>query len=338
VDHAVVASGKLTLLGEYGVREGGPILVAAIDRHAKVAVRPADGAGIRYSSPADGVHPVRLEGRADDSSILLVQAVTNSTRGYLSSRGKDIDELSIELDAAGFYKSGQHLGLGSGGASAVGVAAALLLAAEEPIDGPARRWDLLTLAAHASSVARGASASGSDVAAAVYGGTVAYRRGGAIREVTLPDDLHWACVHSPGPSTTGSMLFRVPGDSGAVRSRIEPILEELAASSERAVDRLEESAARFIEEVREFRNLSDRLGHETGAATISPGMHKVGHLCERHGVVAKPTPTGGPADLGVLFSDDAEALDAALAACAEEGFEHIPLALDREGVRQADVA
>ena len=112
------------------------------------------------------------------------------------------------------------------------------------------------------------------------------------------------------------MLFRVPGDSGSTAEGLDDLVREVAVAAERVVDRLEDRPARFLEAVTEFRDVVTHLGEETGALTLTPGMQAVIAAVSELGVVAKPAPTHGDADLGVLLGDAPEALQAALDACA----------------------
>jgi len=328
----VAAPGKITLFGEYGVRVGGPVLVAAIDRYVRATVDVTGGSGITFESPADGITLTTLSDTAPESRLALFVSALNSTQGYLESRACTLDGLHLALRTDDMKEGDVHLGLGSSGATAVAIAAALFGHAGLEIDSPSRRWDLLTLAAHTQSVAVGPQASGSDVAAAVFGGLTVYRRGGAVRPTPLPEGLRWAAIRTEGDARTGSMLFRVPGDSGRGAADLDVLLRDVARSAERAVERLEASTDRFLESLREFREVVTLLGEETGALTLSPRMQAVIDSVADLPVVAKPTPTTGDGDLGLLFTDDADALALALDACAKLGYRKLEASFEPTGV------
>ena len=332
----VAAPGKITLFGEYGVRVGGPVLVAAIDRHVRATVEPKAEPGITFESPSDQIATTALSERAPESRLALYVSALNSTCGYLVSRARPIDGLHVAVDS-GALKEGQvHLGLGSSGATAVALAAGLLSHAGLDIGTPARRWDLLTLAAHTQSVAIGPNASGSDVAAAVFGGLTVYRRGGAVHPSALPAGVTWAAIRTEGEVRTGSMLLRVPGDSGRGASDLDALVRDVARAAERAVEALEGSADRFLGALTDFRQVVTLLGEETGAPTLSPGMQAVIDAVADLPVVAKPTPTGGDGDLGLIFADDPEALAAALEVSARLGYRRLAAAVEQSGVRVVD--
>lgn len=341
-------------MGEYGVLCGGPILVAAVDLYATATTRAAseetegdrdgdgdgDGGGARgvlFASASEGIEPFHVPpgGTTElDSHRRLYASTVSSTLSYLSSRGATVaaGPVRIDLDTSAFQIQGDTLGLGSTGASAVAIAGALFEAAGLSVEGPARQWDLLTLAAHTQSVVRGPMASGSDVAAAAYGGMVVYRRGGGLTRTTLPKGVHWTVIRSPGGIRTGSMMFRAPGDSGG-GGPLSSALGGVAAASERVVERLDSDPAAFLAAVVEFRKQTEELGDKTGVATTTPGLRKIIECCDAYGVVAKPTPTDGEGDLGLLLSPDETALAEALKECNGLGFHRLDLRLDPDGVR-----
>jgi mevalonate kinase len=336
----VQAPGKITVVGEYGVLGGGPVLVAAIDLYAKATVQPLEGVeGVTFASASEGIDPfeVPIAGVGElDTQRQLYAATVSSTLGYLKSRGAEVGPVRIDLDTHSLRPDGDTLGLGSTGASAVAIAGALFEVAKVSVEGQARQWDLLTLAAHTQSVVRGPMASGSDVAAAAYGGLVVYRRGGAVSRVELPDGVRWAVVRSAGGVRTGSMLFRAPGDSGG-SSRVADALAVVAAAAEKVVDRMDYDSQAFLDAVRAFGRCTEELGDNTGVVTTTPGMRKVIEACDAVNVVAKPTPTEGEGDLGLLLSDDAPALEEALKECDGLGFHRLEVQLDRHGVRSVEI-
>ncbi len=337
----VQAPGKITVIGEYGVLGGGPVVVAAVDLHAYARAEPAPGGdGITFSSESEGIEAFNVPpgGAAGlDTHRQLYASTVSSTLSYLSSRGAEVDPVRIDLDTSALRVDGDTLGLGSTGASAVAIAGALFEAAGLSVEGPARQWDLLTLAAHTQSVVRGPMASGSDVAAAAYGGMVVYRRGGGITRIELPEGVHWAVIRSEGGVRTGSMMFRAPGDSGGAR-RVTDALAAVATAAERVVERLDSGPEEFLKAVVGFRTETEALGDKTGVVTTTPGMRKIIECCDAAGVVAKPTPTDGEGDLGLLLSADNTALSEALKECDGLGFHRLDVRMDRHGVRALEAA
>ena len=94
----VIAPGKITLLGEYGVLEAGPILVSAVNRYIGVTASIGSNSGVTFASATEGIASLRIGDNAPESRLLLYVQAINSTRGYLESRGRHVDGLSLELD------------------------------------------------------------------------------------------------------------------------------------------------------------------------------------------------------------------------------------------------
>ena len=142
------APGKLIVAGEYAVLDGAPALVVAVDRRAVARIQP----GPRGSSP-----------------FLAAVADEVAARGGDGARA-----LSIAVDSRAFYvdTGAGPLKLGLGSSAAVTVAATAL-ALGEPLD-RARVFDIAAAAHARAQGARGARGSGADIAAAVYGGAIAY--------------------------------------------------------------------------------------------------------------------------------------------------------------------
>ena len=143
------APGKLFLLGEYAVLAGGWSLVCAMDRF--VHIRQHDGQPPGY----------RVEGADFEASDTLPRAVLRHARadeGVLGSLLADVSQL---------YHRGEKLGLGSSAAST-----AALLEAVAPQLSPMERFATAFAAHREIQNGRG---SGGDIAAACFGGVLAYK-------------------------------------------------------------------------------------------------------------------------------------------------------------------
>ena len=137
---SVSAPGKLMLLGEYAVVDGGLAVVAAVNRRA---------VGVVLAEP-------------DPAPSAVVQAVLTQAQ----AEGAVVPP-GVRIDTSAFHDAhGAKLGLGSSAAVAVITAA---LATGRGDD------DVLDLAVHGHRAAAGGKGSGVDVAASFSGGVVATR-------------------------------------------------------------------------------------------------------------------------------------------------------------------
>ena len=133
----VSAPGKIVLLGDYAVLDGGVAMVGAVNRRATGEV---------------------VTENVDASSVV---------RAVLEHGKRDVPG-SIRIDTSSFHTAaGDKLGLGSSAAVAVVASTLVLDTGDESV---------LSLAIEAHRAAAGGEGSGADVAAAYHGGVVAARR------------------------------------------------------------------------------------------------------------------------------------------------------------------
>ena len=158
------APGKLILTGEYAVLEGAPALVIAVNRRV-VATR-------------------RIAPRGSSPFLIAVADEVAARKGADHPATKAAME--IVVDSSMFYQGTHKLGLGSSAAVTV-AAAALALAADTKSIPVIDKVEVLSIAtaAHARAQGeRGARGSGADIAAAVFGGVLAFQR-------IAPDQVAW---------------------------------------------------------------------------------------------------------------------------------------------------
>jgi phosphomevalonate kinase len=175
------APGKLFVAGEYAVLEpGAPAVLVAVDRYATVTVAETTGIVCIVSDLAGGSRiqcerienrliPVGTSAAIDDCAYVL--AAASAVEQLLAERGGRL--ASFEMTCTGrdlVGRTGGKLGLGS--SAAVTVAAVGALAAFYGLD--LDRMDRYRLAMLAT-LAVNPHASGGDVAAATWGGWIAYR-------------------------------------------------------------------------------------------------------------------------------------------------------------------
>ncbi len=129
----VSAPGKLVLLGDYAVIDGGTAMVGAVNRRAVAEV---------------------VEEVVEASAVV---------RAVLAESARDVPG-SIRIDTSSFQWNGKKLGIGSSAAVAVTASSLALGSGAE---------DVLKLAVRAHRAANGGEGSGIDVAASYFGGVIA---------------------------------------------------------------------------------------------------------------------------------------------------------------------
>ncbi len=172
------APGKLMLLGEHAVVYGHPCLVTAVDIRYSAAVTPLDKSTPaihihRAESSAARVIPLNELGQLSEPETAFVEAVVKRVHQQRTIA----TSLRIETD-------GPAISYGLGSSSAVTVAAAAAL--NESLDLGFGNRELFDLCFEAVLDVQG-KASGFDVAAAIYGGTLYFsERGEVITPLDVP--------------------------------------------------------------------------------------------------------------------------------------------------------
>src|SRR5207249_9311932 len=167
------APGKLFLAGEYAVLAGAPALVAAVDRRAHVRVVLEPGAGpLDVESLAEEkrrvIHDPERDavGGGDAGAVLAALRIARTAAPSLAPM-----RARVVVDTRAFLADGQKLGLGRSAATVAAAVAALLAGV-----GRQDRGEILQAALAAHALFQEGRGSGADVAAAVRGGVLEFRR------------------------------------------------------------------------------------------------------------------------------------------------------------------
>ena len=307
----VVAPGKIFLIGEYAVLDGAPAVVAAVSATAVGQFMP-------------GIEP---------ESLFVAESVQATLAG-LGDRAQALPPGSVLIDSSAFQRNGKKLGVGSSAAVAAASVAAVMEMAGLPV--AANRDMCFSLAERAHRAAQGGMGSGADVAAAVHGGIVLYRRPPhgypIIQKVRLPPAVRVVVFAEGTPASTTDMVRAVRAYAQSnpdgyarvmqpLREQAEMFAEAMPAGN---LDQLLSSARAYLEGLTE-------LGERVGVPIVTPRFQMAGDLAINLGGVAKPSGAGG-GDVGfALFADDAAARDF-ISRLAHLGLEAIDLGVDAAGV------
>jgi phosphomevalonate kinase len=280
------AAGKLFFAGEYGVLHGGTAVVAAVDR--RVAARFVPG-----GAPAS---PVVAEALA-------------AVRAHCQATGASLPEGAPEIDSASLSEGGRKLGLGSSAAVAAAAVASLLEVAG--VDVEAEHWLTFVLADRAHRAAQGGRGSGADVAAAVFGGVLAYTRpevgAPTVRALIPPAAVTPVVVGTGAPSATVDHVRAVERlaerDPGAHARR----LREIRRAADAFLSAYETGQApALLDAVRSAHEALAALGRDAELAIVTPALEAAATLARELGGAAKPSGAGG-GDVGVAFFSDPDA-------------------------------
>ncbi|HLI17632.1 MAG TPA: hypothetical protein VKV22_05085 [Rhodanobacteraceae bacterium] len=328
------APGKLVLLGEYAVLEGAPALVLAVNRRARVTLTTFDANAWEIVSPTLGLQ-ARLQiqhGRAE-----WLDAPNDELAWVPIPLGQfpDVDRLPacrMELDSDTFYVdhlgARAKLGLGSSAALTVALLGALHAAAGLPAP-------TLDECIRTHRTIQGGRGSGIDIAASRAGGLSRFelsRRAPQCRRVEMPSGLHWCCVYSGQPASTGAMLAVVAKWREREPTGFEHHMHELATISSRGVDAVAaDNAAAFLSSLHDYSSALARFGEAAGIDIATREHRALGAIAKDCGCVYKSCGAGG-GDVGVTFAVEDRRLEGFSAQAVRAGFPVIGLEADPTGL------
>jgi phosphomevalonate kinase len=310
------APGKLILTGEYAVLDGAPAVVVAVDRRA-VARRNAIPRG---SSPF----------------LVAVAEEIAARRGATDPAARAALEISV--DSTAFYNRASKLGLGSSAAVTV---AATALALEQ--GATTNRGEILTvaLAAHARGQGpRGARGSGADIAASIYGGTIAFSRPAGTGPCLI-EPLRWPGSVAIVPFFTGvaadtaQLVARVAAAREAHRTAVDAALAAIAEASRAACTALaappDIAPVALLGALALAADATDRLAAATRIDLVPACVTAARAALSRLGGTAKTTGAGG-GDVGIAAIPATVDVTIVARSLIEAGCQPLRIALDDTGV------
>lgn len=330
------APGKLVLLGEYAVLEGAPALVLAVDRRVRVTLTTLEHDDWEIISPTLGLSARLRVGPGTITWAGAPQAELTWVATLLANVpfAARLPVCRVVLDSDRFHddhaETRVKLGLGSSAALTVAMVGALHALAGEAAP------TLEACAGVHRSIQQGRG-SGIDVAASFRGGLSRFEldasRVPRCSALTLPDGVHWCCVFSGQPASTGEMLagvaaWRQQDPAGYTRH-----IRELATIAGRGVHAVvRNDVAAFLSSLHDYALALARLGDASGVGIASPAHRAIAALADEHGVVYKSCGAGG-GDVGITFAVDDQRLQEFATEAVGAGFPVIALDKDPQGLR-----
>jgi phosphomevalonate kinase len=302
MSRAARAPGKVVLTGAYAVLHGAPALVAAVSRGAVAN-------GERSAPPSREVAAALGPG------------------------------LAPVVDVSELFDGERKLGLG---ASAAALVATLGLVALERGEGLAQlsvKNDIFAKARAAHALAQ-SGGSGVDVAASVFGGTLAYTlvegRAPAIDPVELPD-VSVSVYASTTSARTTELRGKVDAFAERAPSEHARVMGSLSGASTRAYAacRAADTSA-FLQAARDFAEALGELGAASAAPIFGENEAALCRLASHRGLAFFPSGAGG-GDVSVLLAPSRGDIAAFDAEARARGLTPLGVAIDRHGVRDVSL-
>lgn len=325
------APGKAMILGEYVVLDGAPAIVAAVDRHAKCTVTPHinddDPSLILRSSLTDQVWTLRSTHGVlippNDPAFQLISVVQQHLQRAhipLPARGATLtfDSRALSSDA--------KLGLGS----SASIAALAAVALSEKSTWTSKNTDALFHLTHAAHQEfQGGVGSGSDVAAACFGGVLRMQKGCDPRPVPLPQ-LYPVVLYTGNAANTADFVRNVHAQRH--KPSVQQALKEMESAATRGVLALEHAAYdEFLSAVRTFHRAEVKLTQASGVPVVTDDIAKIVDFMETCGGAAKASGAGG-GDIVIAFFADAHGQQRAIKNATRHALHVVPLNIEPRGV------
>jgi phosphomevalonate kinase len=309
--HVVSAPGKMMIAGEYAVLEGAEAVVAAVGRRAYARL----GSGAQEALPPEAA---------------AARAAAEHKLGPVTG--------ALSIDVADLQQEGRKLGLGSSAAAAAAAAGVVFAAHGRDVMQDAVRQEILATAleGHRAVAPHG---SGADVAAAVLGGFVRFRKlgdGVETHALRWPEALELVVVWTGMAVRTSDMLAQVRAlgakDPAGYRAR----MRVLADQAEHLVSSLIAGELdAIIECFHGYGTAMGELGHAAGIQIIDDTCRQVRELAREHGGGAKPSGAGG-GDIAMASFSSIDAANGFRASCVGAGFEVLSIELGVPGERDEE--
>lgn len=343
------APGKLVLIGEYAVLEGGLGLVMAVGQKARVTLEAHPTAGIVCIAKDIGVQNAKCflndQGhlqwhnhvtQTEREKLSLVATCLQTVQAFSKIPSELFGHLRIEIDTHDFLfeSTKTKLGLGSSASVAVALIAGLfhLFDHQQP-----NLQSVFSLAFKAHQTWQQGIGSGIDIATSTFGGLFTYWRGSSveqpqIKKVDWPNELSMVCVYGNKSASTCKLVGHTQLLKQHDPKIYHALMQQLCACSKTGIGAFEKADTRtFCSAVQQFGCLMQELGRASKCPIISHEHTEARGLIERENGVYKPSGAGG-GDLGLGFFAWEKAPAVLVKTLAKQGFSCIPVALEHRGV------
>lgn len=321
---AAQAPGKLVLLGEYAVLEGGPAWVAAVERYVRAEARPG-APRLRVLAPEAREIPLAYTGHRWAAAPGWEIAAAALTAAF----GDAVSDITV--DSRDFFVAGDKGPAKAGFGSSSAVVAALLALgkyAGASVDA------LYEAAREVHHVAQGRLGSGVDIAAAVFGGAFVFRNARREEALAIPGDLAIIPVWLGASASTPLLVGRVLEWKNAARDEYEALMQAMTTTAGIGLEYLRQGdTGGFIEAAGDYGRRMSQLGRSAGIPVYTPLMDDLAGLVSGRGAF-KPSGAGG-GDVGLVFTE-AERADEVRAMVAKAGFTLLDLRFGAPGARAAE--
>lgn len=279
------APGKLFLVGEYAVLEGGPALLVPVTQRAKVAIEASTKSQVIS-------HTTTVEKHSLEEALELYPLL-QATMAELNCL-EQLQNAKLSMDTSAFFSRGTKLGLGS--------SAALTVALVKLFRPEATTNERFTKALRCHLAFQNGIGSGADIALAAMDETIVFQRGESPTPVVLPDDLYMLAIWSGEPASTTGYVAAVNRwrqvNPDTYRSRINDLSK---TASECIAGLRKNDGQRVLAEIDQYGRHLEQLSSESGVNFYNQAHVEMRKKVELAHCAYKPSGAGG-GDYGIAYS------------------------------------
>ncbi len=331
--YTATAPGKLVLLGEYGVLEGGEALVMAVNRRVRVSLEYCGDPGLTVTSKPLLDQPVNITlGDIEQASPSGALALVTHILRQLSEQGllplESLAGWCLNLDSQALFQDGKKMGLGSSAAVTVALTGLLCDFAEK------RQFCDLALVSALHHSFQG-SGSGLDVATSLRGGLIAYCRHKnfpTVEQLSWPNNLHATAVWSGQSAGTAGFIQRLREFESDQPLVYAQLMKDLVREANTGLEALQRARAEdFLSCASAFYQTLGRLDEASGLGIVTETHQALAQLLKGDSSLYKTCGAGG-GDLGVFLTTTSEGTQVARAKLQQAGYFYLPLVPDDSGL------
>ncbi len=329
------APGKAMWLGEYVVLGDAPAIVAAVNRHARCSLSTSNVVEDHHrtmitTSLSDEQWLVDLKEpntwHAPPETFALLHHVLKTLRDHKIPLKKDLDRVHFSTENMSLHSK---LGIGS---SAAVAATAMVAFADATVTRSWNQDDVYTLTHQAHQQSQGGIGSGSDIAAACYGGILQIQKGQPPKrlQTTIADPL---VIYTGNSAHTATFVQRLQQQKE--QDNVHAILQHMSQWAQTGADALtHHHTHRFMTAVRHFHQCEQELSRITNIPIVTPAIEQIVSIIHAFDGAGKASGAGG-GDIVIGFFDNESHRNKAAHTLTRAGYAIIPLAVERTAVLES---
>ena len=293
------ATGKLFVIGEYAALYGGGAVLVPVPHQAFVRIIEDDRNQLTIRNETTRTFSL--------SEAVTTQPLLSAVVETLDCE-EELNSISLSLDTSAFFYKGRKLGLGSSAA----LTAALVKALRPGLPQSSQ----LTLAISAHQLFQSGHGSGADVALALMGAPVFFRRDYPAANHIFPADLHMLAIWSGEPASTPNYINKVEAWRSNNPDRFEYHIERLCKCTEDFL--LAENTTSQLNKIHLYGRYLYDFSEDSNIKFYNAPHITLQKEVESAGCIYKPSGAGG-GDFGIAFSEDEDILSSLTKSIHQEG-------------------